>query len=78
MIRVGETKFLGIMIDDKLTFHSHIDTLSRKISRSVGVIFKLSHYVPSVTLLNFYHALVSSSLSYGVTCWGGSSSAHVR
>ena len=66
------------MIDDGLTFHSHIDTLSKKISRSVGVIYKMSHYVPSKTLLNLYNALVNSNLSYGVTCWGGSSSAHIR
>ena len=76
--RVNSAKFLGVTIDDKLTFAEHINALSARVSRSVGVIFRLSHYVPQSTLLSLYFALVHSGLSYGVTSWGSSASTHVK
>ena len=38
--RVKHTKFLGVLIDDGLTWKNHID-VSKKISRAIGVMNKL-------------------------------------
>ena len=38
-------KYLGILIDDQLSFKSHITYLENKIARSVGVIAKLSYFI---------------------------------
>ena len=35
-------KFLGIIFDKHLTFKCHVDVIARKISKSVGILFKLS------------------------------------
>ena len=50
-------KYLGIMIDSELPWTHHIDVIRHKISRSVGIIAKMRHYIPQHLRLNLYHAL---------------------
>ena len=40
------TTFLGITIDEHLDWKVHIDNLSNKIARNVGVLNKLKHFLP--------------------------------
>ena len=40
-------KYLGIMIDSDLSWKNHIDFICHKISKSIGIIAKLRHYIPS-------------------------------
>lgn len=63
-------KYLGIMIDSELSWKHHIDFICHKISRSVGIIAKMRHYIPRRLLLNLYHALISPYLNYGICAWG--------
>ena len=76
--RVSVSKFLGIHIDDGLTFKYHIDKLTNKLSKSLGIMYKLSHFVPSPILLSLYFALVHSGLIYGLTSWGSSADLYIR
>ena len=63
------TKYLGILIDDNLSFKSHIHYLTIKLSRSVGVISRLRYFLPSSTLINLYYSLIHSHLLYGLPVW---------
>jgi len=76
--RVNEAKFLGVMLDSKLTFKPHIDLLCKKVSRSVGVMGRLSSLVPPSTLLNIYYSLVHSHLSYCESAWDASAGIHIN
>ena len=58
------------MIDSELSWKHHIDFICHKISRSVGIIAKMRHYIPRHLLLNLYHALISPYLNYGICAWG--------
>ena len=60
--RVNSLIFLGIYIDDKLTFKTHIDILSKRVSSSMGVIFRISSYVPTQTLVTLYYSLVKGKV----------------
>ena len=52
-------KYLGrILIDKNLTWKTHIDNIATKISKTVGLIAKLRHFVPFLTLLNVYQSLI--------------------
>ena len=55
-------KYLGVLIDNTLKFNEHITYLESKISRSVGIITRLSRYLPTKTLTILYHSLVSTHL----------------
>ena len=51
-------KYLGVLIDYKLSWNNHIDTIFLKISRTVGLLSKLRHFVPFSTLISIYHSLI--------------------
>ena len=63
-------KYLGILIDCNLSWKYDINYIALKISKTVGIIAKLRHYVPFHTLMNIYRSLIQPYLSYGVVAWG--------
>ena len=65
-------KYLGIYIDQHLDWNYHVDELSTKLSRAVGMLAKIRHYVSKETLSMIYHGIFSSLLHYGSQIWGQS------
>ena len=63
-------KYLGILIDSSLSWKPHIEFISKKIRRSIGVLSKIRHYVDINTLIQLYHTLVQPFLIYGILAWG--------
>ena len=47
------TKFVGIFIDDHLSWRTHIDNLS-KVARNVGMLNKLKHFLPMYIMRTIY------------------------
>jgi hypothetical protein len=63
-----ETKHLGMMLDSKLYFESHIEGINGKISKSrqgLGVMKQIKKYVSPRVLANNYFAYVRPHLDYG-------------
>ena len=48
------TKFLGIEIDKHLTFRPHVSNIAGKISRAVGILYRLNTILPVKTLKTLY------------------------
>ena len=67
---VQHYKFLGILIDDTLSWDAHIHYLSNKLSKINGLLSKLKHFFPKKILLTIYNSLFLSNLNYGITIWG--------
>lgn len=72
------TKFLGLVIDNKLSWSAHIDYISAKISKNIGVIKKVSRILPQKTLLLLYNALILPYLSYMHIIWSGAARTHTN
>ena len=66
-------KYLGILLDSQLTYRFHIDELNKKISRAIGVLYKLRPFVTTKIITNVYYAIVYPFLLYGITVWGSAS-----
>ena len=66
----NHVKFLGVLLDETLSWRSHLIELSRKLARSVGIFYKLRHYGPLDTLISIYYALFYPFLTYGIAVWG--------
>ena len=62
-------KYLGVQIDDNLTFKTQINFLYSKLSRTLGVIFKVKHYLPKTYLLLLYNSLFHQHLIYCISAW---------
>lgn len=65
------TKFLGVHLDDKLSFSYHINHIIKKLSRSIGVLYKLNKYLPKNILRVLYYTLVQPFITYGIEAWFG-------
>jgi len=70
--RVETVKFLGIYIDDNMKWKSQIDKLCNQVSRNIGVINRLSEFIPQMILLTLYNTLILCHLNYGISIWGSS------
>ena len=68
--QVTYVKYLGVLVDSSLTWKPHIIELSKKLARTVGIFFKIRHYVTSETLKLLYYSLFFSFISYGISVWG--------
>ena len=55
---VHHTKFLGVIIDNKLKWKKHIYYISKKIAKGIGVIVKARKVFDKVTLLSLYNSLI--------------------
>ena len=51
-------KYLGMLLDKNLIFTNHIDQIIIKISKTVGMIAKLRHFLPRKTLIQIYNSLI--------------------
>ena len=64
ILRTDCTKFLGMYIDQDLSWKHHVNYLCKLISRNVGVINKLKHFFPEEVLVTLYNTLFC--LIYGI------------
>jgi len=67
---VDHTKFLGVIIDNKLNWNAHVNYISLNISRCLGVIGRVKKVLPCNVLLMVYHTLIYPILSYCCIMWG--------
>ena len=76
--KVEETKFLGIKLDHKLTWKSHLNEKASQISRVIGVLCRLKHQLPPHVLKTIYTSLISPHIQYAITSWGNLNIPEVR
>ena len=57
-------KFLGLFIDDELKFNMHIQHICSKVSKSIGIIFRIRSLVPKSLLRNIYFSIVQPYFLY--------------
>lgn len=63
-------KYLGVVMDRHLNWKAHIHELTKKISKGIGILSKLRHFVPTQILCQVYYSIVFPFLTYGVQIWG--------
>ena len=77
LTQVSHTMFLGIIIDDRLSWKIHITSTCKKISRCIGILGKVSNALSQNILLLLYNAIVLPHLHYGILLWGSTSKSHI-
>ena len=68
--QVTEMKYLGVILDNKLNWHNHIQYVCTKLAKAAGIIYKVRNKAPQNVLMLLYHSLVGTYLRYGVASWG--------
>ena len=72
--KVDKVKFLGVIIDDKLSWEPQIEHLTEKLNSSIVMIKRIKKFIPESEYMKIYNALFKSHLGYCISCWGGISS----
>ena len=62
--QTSAANYLGITIDTDLKFHNHIVLLELKISRTIGILSKLRHFLPQSALLKIYYVCPYTQSTY--------------
>ena len=75
---VNKTKFLGVIIDKKLTWKEHISYLSSKISRGIGMIIKAKKRLNKDALVTLYYSFIYSNMTYCNHVWGTACITHLN
>ena len=70
--------FLGITLDEHLTWEEHCKNVANKMARNSGVLNRIQKSLPASTLLTIYNSLVFSHLSYGLEVWGGTHMKYMK
>ena len=70
--------FLGITLDEHLTWENHCNLVANKMSRNTGVLNRVKKILPSSSLLTIYNSLIASHMYYGLEIWGASSGKMVN
>jgi hypothetical protein len=66
---VQVTKALGVKIDQFLTWDSHIDQISKKLSSGISAMKKVNDFTNSDTLKSVYYGLVQPHFDYCCEVW---------
>ena len=76
--RVTEARFLGVIIDEKLTWAKHITAVKTKMARYMGIMYRIKQYLPLKVRLLLYHSFVQSHLNYCSLVWGFAAKSHIE
>ena len=67
--QVSTTKFLGIYVDQFLTWKDHIAHISAKIAKNIGILSRVAYLLPTSIRLNLYYSIVHPYLNYCNIIW---------
>ena len=76
ILRVSETMFLGVFLDDNLTWKPHISLSASKLSKSIGIIHKSKFLLLTQSPRTLYNSVILPYLYYCNIAWVGSYKAN--
>ena len=69
--RTDSFKYLGVTINQCMTWHDHISTIAKKVNQRLGVLRRVKHMLPLQARVTLYNSLVLPLLDYGnIVGWG--------
>jgi hypothetical protein len=71
-------QFLGISIDENITWEDQSLKVANKISKIHSMIIRLKNKLPTSSLKMLYNSLLLPHLQYGITIWGGAENQQIK
>jgi hypothetical protein len=78
---VDAALYLGVILDTRLTWSSHIDQVRKRAAQRLGVLGPLLHRRSGLSIRNgvlLYKQLIPPMMDYGCPVWRSAASSHVR
>ena len=64
-------KFLGVLLDDNLSWKEHTKYLENKIAKNIGLMYRAKPFLDKESLLALYYSYIHSYINYANLAWGG-------
>ena len=71
-------QFLGVLLDENLTWRSHISCIENKISKNLGILYKAREIVNKKCMKQLYFSFIHSYLSYGCIAWASTNKTKLK
>ena len=68
--KCSQTRFLGVIIDERLNWDAHIKFLKRKLNYAMSTLYRIMDSIPKEIHRELYYTLFESHLSYCISVWG--------
>ena len=78
LTRVRATKFLGVIIDEKLTWKYHISLVRSKLTKTVGILYRVIHLLNRSALFILYCSMFLPYLTYCAEIWGNTYKSNIQ
>ena len=65
--RVTQFYFLGLILESNLSWNKHINHISLRVSKAIGILYRRKSMN---VLLTLYNTLVAPYFNYGILTWG--------
>ena len=74
----NQALFVGVNIDEHLTWKQHITRVNALIRTKAGTLFRLRNFVPQNILVLLYKAFIQPYITYGLEVWGNTYSSYLN
>jgi hypothetical protein len=78
ILRVPCIKYLGVFIDESLSWKDHIRFICTKIRKYCGIFYKVRDFIPATIRKQLYFALIHSTIQYGVEIYANTKSSYLQ
>ena len=77
--RKDRIKYLGVMLDETVSFKYHIAYVCSRMSRNLGIISsELRYYLTLSHLKQIYYSLIYPYISYAILAWGSTYKTYIQ
>jgi hypothetical protein len=76
--RTSITKFLGLLIDENISWKAHIDYLNTKITKNIGVLYKARPMLSQENLKHLYFSFIQTYYTYGNIAWASTNKSNLK
>ena len=78
IVRTESIKFLGVLLDENLSWKTHRKYIENKISKNIGILFKARPFLNKKSLLSLYYSYIHSYINYGSVSWGSTCRTNLK
>ena len=74
--RKSSAKYLGIILDEKLSFKEHTDYVYKSLIKYYGIFNQIKHIINRSIIRQLYFAFIYSRIKYGIEIYGNCANKH--
>ena len=63
-------KYLGVLLDNKISWKNQINAIKLKLSKGIGLLAKIRHFVPRSVVRSLYYSFINPYVDYNLLNWG--------